>query len=127
MSRVDANAIAHHDRFANIDLLRGIVMVLMLLDHVRDFVHEHGLTRDPTDLQTTTPALFLTRWVSHFCAPVFVFLAGSSVRLQMLRGVPHRDVARGLVWRGLFFVALEVVVLRPLMWWNVDCSFVAHL
>lgn len=114
-------------RFANIDLLRGLVMVVMLLDHTRDFVHITGLTADPTDLRTTTPALFFTRWIAHYCAPVFVFLAGLSARLQVVRGTSVRDVAGGLVRRGLFFVALELLVLRPLIWFNLDWSFLAHL
>lgn len=114
-------------RFANIDLLRGLVMVVMLLDHTRDFVHIDGLTRDPTDLRTTTLGVYLTRWITHYCAPVFVFLAGLSARLQVVRGMSVRDVASGLVRRGLFLVALELLVLRPLIWFNLEWSFVAHL
>ena len=72
-------------RFANIDLLRGLVMIIMALDHTRDFVHIAGMTGNPLDLETTTPALFFTRWITHFCAPIFVFLAGSSAWFQSLR------------------------------------------
>ncbi len=113
-------------RLESIDLLRGLVMVWMLLDHARDFLHVEGLTGDPTAAATTTPALFLTRWITHFCAPTFVLLAGVSARLQALRGKPRRELARHLVVRGLFLVALELVVLRPLIWFHFDVGFLAH-
>src|SRR2546430_2016109 len=58
-------------RIDSIDLLRGIVMVIMMLDHTRDFVHSGGLLVDPTDLHQTTATLFFTRWITHFCAPAF--------------------------------------------------------
>jgi uncharacterized membrane protein len=124
---VEAPPTSPRARLDSIDLVRGVVMVLMLLDHARDFLHRDGLTADPTDPATTTPLLFLTRWVTHFCAPTFVFLAGMSARLRRLRGVPIASVSRELVARGLFLVALELVVLRPLIWFDLDPSFLAHL
>lgn len=114
-------------RLVSIDLLRGAVMIVMLLDHVRDFVHRDGLTVDPTDPGTTHAALFFTRWITHFCAPVFVFLAGTSGSLMLARGMSRRALAGFLLRRGLFLVAFELVVLRPLIWFNLDYSFVAHL
>src|SRR5688572_30981150 len=111
----------------SIDLVRGLVMVVMLLDHTRNFMHGDSIRFDPLDLSQTTVPLFLTRWVTHFCAPTFVFLAGTSARLQALRGVPMEKLSRFLWTRGLFLVALELVVLRPLIWFNLDLRMVALL
>ena len=57
------------ERIVSIDIVRGLVMIVMALDHVRDFFHSTALTADPLDLGTTTPVLFFTRWITHFCAP----------------------------------------------------------
>ena len=59
-------------RIQSVDILRGMVMIVMSLDHVRDFYHAGAYHFDPTDLTQTTPLLFLTRWITHFCAPVYV-------------------------------------------------------
>jgi uncharacterized membrane protein len=121
-----ADAPATRTRLGSIDLLRGLVMIVMVLDHTRDYVHTGGLVADPTNLATTTPMLFLTRWVTHYCAPVFVFLAGVGAYLQLSRGMTPRDLSRFLVTRGLWLIVLEFTVIRVTTWFNFDYSFMAN-
>lgn len=98
-------------RFAEIDMLRGLVIVLMALDHVRDYFHAGGFRVDPLDPATTTPILYLTRWVTHLCAPTFVFLAGLSAFLQARKGKTGLLLSRFLLTRGLWLIFLEATVL----------------
>ncbi len=109
---VDAPSPPRRARVDSVDLLRGAVMVLMLLDHTREFVHRDAPLFDAVNLQRTTTALFLTRWVTHFCAPVFVLLAGVGVALQLQRGKSKRELSRFLVTRGLWLIVLEFTVIR---------------
>lgn len=115
-------------RINSIDLVRGIVMVVMLLDHTRDFVHRDVLQGfDPTDLSRTNVVLFFTRWITHFCAPVFVFLAGTSVYLQFARGKSKRDLSQFLITRGLWLVVLEFTLVRCAVFLNFDYRFLGVL
>jgi len=108
-----------------VDLVRGLVMVIMLLDHTREFVHSAALQFDPTDLAQTNVPLFLTRWITHFCAPAFVFLAGTGAYLQVMRGKPLGELRRFLVSRGLWLVFLELTVVRLFAFWDLDYSLLA--
>ena len=110
-------------RVHSVDLLRGVVMMVMLLDHTREFVHAGALQSDPTDPATTTVAVFLTRWVTHFCAPVFVFLSGVSIYLQRMGGKSKPELSRFLWTRGLWLVFLEFTVVRFGTVFNLDYSY----
>lgn len=94
-------------RIESIDILRGIVMIVMALDHARDYFHTSD---DPLNLQTTTTFLFFTRWITHFCAPVFVFLSGTSIYLQGLRKT-RKTLQSFLIKRGLWLVFVEAVII----------------
>lgn len=128
MSTMTARVVAQpRTRIESIDLLRGLVMIVMVLDHTRDYVHRLGAFGDPTDLATTTFMLFMTRWITHFCAPAFVFLAGVSACLQRAKGTSARDLSQFLWTRGLWLVLLEFTVVRFGSWFNVDYTFLGVL
>jgi uncharacterized membrane protein len=99
-------------RVDSIDALRGTIMIIMALDHVRDMIHRAAMSSSPTDLAVTTPILFLTRWITHFCAPVFMFTAGLGVYFWWQRGRTKGQLSKYLATRGLWLVFLEVTVMR---------------
>jgi len=104
-------------RIESIDLLRGVIIMLMALDHSHDFFGD--LTSNAVDLTTTTAALFFTRWITHICAPVFFLLTGTGAYL-MGRRMTKTALARFLVTRGLWLIFLELVVMRFALQFNFD-------
>lgn len=106
---VEGRKINH--RVVSIDILRGLVMILMALDHTRDFFHINAWTDDPLNLASTTPALFLTRWITHFCAPVFVFLAGTSCWFQSITK-SKKILSTFLIKRGIWLIIVEIILIN---------------
>ncbi len=109
------------ERLESVDLLRGLVIVIMALDHVRDFwsfpvvvdpVTHQQVVADPTNLLQTNPALFFTRWITHFCAPTFIFLAGTSAYLSRPRWRSRSELSWFLLTRGVWLAFLELTVIR---------------
>ena len=98
-------------------------MIIMALDHTRDMFHITALTQDPLNPETTTPILFFTRWVTHFCAPVFVFLTGTSVYLQSLRK-SKKELGMLLLKRGLWLILVEVVIMSFALSFDPSYSFI---
>ena len=96
MPTVATGPAANRLRLDAIDVVRGAVMILMVLDHTRLLVHADGLTGHPLDLATTTVPLYLTRWVTHLCAPAFVLCAGLGIGLRRLLFRVPRSPLRGV-------------------------------
>src|SRR3954470_6473741 len=99
-------------RLKSIDAVRGAIMIIMALDHVRDMIHRGAMSSSPTDLATTTPLLFMTRWITHFCAPVFMFTAGLGAFFWWQNGRTRRQLSTFLATRGLWLMVLELTVMR---------------
>jgi len=96
-------------RILSIDILRGAIMLIMAIDHVREYFHIHAVDDDPTNLLTTTPFLFFTRWITHFCAPGFLFLSGISAFIAGSKK-SGKEQAVFLMKRGLWLVIAEIVI-----------------
>lgn len=110
-------------RLDSLDLLRGLVVMLMALDHVREFMTMVPFV--PLDPAKTSPSLYLTRWVTHFCAPVFIFLAGTSAFLYQQRGRSRGEVSRFLLTRGFWLIVLNFTVVWFLGWsWSFSLKFI---
>lgn len=116
------------NRVNSIDLLRGLIMIIMALDHTRDYFHIPAFLFSPTDLTQTTPAIFFTRWITHFCAPAFVFLSGISININLRkRGKPA--LVRYLLTRGFWLIFLDLTILRFGFFFNFyyDMTFLSIL
>ncbi|MES2331738.1 MAG: heparan-alpha-glucosaminide N-acetyltransferase domain-containing protein [Bacteroidota bacterium] len=107
-------------RIHSIDIARGLIMIIMALDHTRDFLHYPGLS--PTNMQTTTVMLFFTRWITHFCAPTFVFLSGVSVFLAGQRRT-KKELSSFLLKRGLWLILTDMLI----MGWLFTFDFQYHI
>ncbi len=115
--RPAADVVGARPRVESVDVVRGIIMIIMALDHVRDFFG--SLAANPTDLATTTAPLFFTRWITHICAPVFFLLTGTGAYLGLRRRT-RGELSRFLLTRGLWLIVLELVVVRFVMQFNFD-------
>ncbi|MBC7507938.1 MAG: DUF1624 domain-containing protein [Ferruginibacter sp.] len=107
-------------RITSIDLLRGLIMIIMALDHVRDYLYFGSFYFDPLDLEKTNGALFFTRWITHYCAPVFMLLAGTSAYLIGQKKT-KKELSVFLLKRGCWLVFLEMIVVN--FGWNFNIQF----
>lgn len=106
-------------RIKSIDIIRGFIMIIMALDHVRDLMHTNSITQSPTDLTTATPELFFTRWITHLCAPIFVFLAGTSAYISLKRNSDVAAAKSHLLKRGLWLILLEFTIVNLGMFFDL--------
>src|ERR1700712_995406 len=104
-------------RIHSIDIIRGLIMIIMALDHTRDFFHYAGPS--PTNMQTTTVILFFTRWITHFCAPTFVFLSGVSVFLAGQRRT-KKELSSFLLKRGLWLILSDLLIISLLFTFDLQ-------
>ncbi len=114
------NLTANNNRIESIDMLRGIVMIIMALDHVRDYFHFDSFLFSPTDIEHTTTGLFITRWITHLCAPTFIFLAGTSAYF-ITKKKSINNTSLFLVTRGIWLIILQLTLIR--FAWNFDPLF----
>jgi uncharacterized membrane protein len=108
------------NRVQSIDLLRGTVMIIMAIDHVRDYFHKSSFLYDPTNLDHTSVPIFFTRWITHFCAPVFMFLAGISSYLYGIKRT-RKELSFFLFTRGIWLVFVELFIIK--LGWAFNPSF----
>lgn len=109
-----------NNRQQSIDFLRGLVMVIMAIDHIRDLMLTSEISQEPTDLASTTPILFFTRWITHFCAPTFVFLSGVSAYLSSRKHHDWEATKQFLITRGLWLILLEFTIIGFGIWFDLQ-------
>jgi uncharacterized membrane protein len=107
-------------RSSAMDFARGLVMIIMALDHTRDLIHVSSIVQSPTNLATTTPILFFTRWITHLCAPAFVFLSGTSAYLSFKKKNNPAESKRFLLSRGIWLIILEFTIVNFGVWFDVQ-------
>jgi len=110
-------------RVSSIDILRGVIMLIMALDHVRDYFHAQAMIDQPTNLGNTTPQLFFTRWITHFCAPLFLFLSGISAFISGQRKTKN-ELSVFLIKRGLWLIVFEIFVMTFILSFNPTYSLI---
>jgi len=120
---MDAKISLSTHRIESIDFMRGLVMIIMALDHVRMYFGLGTWYSEPTNLATTTPLLFFTRWITHFCAPMFVFLAGTSAFLYGMKKANIKETAKYLLTRGLWLIFVELVIVNFAWTFDITYSF----
>jgi uncharacterized membrane protein len=98
------------DRIRSVDFVRGLVMIIMAIDHCRDLLGNDSITSGPTNLKTTTVALFFTRWITHLCAPTFVFLSGTSAYLSIQNQTNAAEARNFLFKRGLWLLIVNFTI-----------------
>src|SRR5579871_4777095 len=108
------------NRITSIDFLRGSIMIIMALDHVRDYLFSGSFLFDPLDLEKTNVPIFFTRWITHFCAPIFMLLAGTSAYI-MGQKKTKKELSVFLLKRGLWLIFLEMTVVN--FGWNFNINF----
>lgn len=123
MTSVSNGVLVEKPRISSIDIMRGLVMVIMALDHTRDYFHIDAFNFDPTDITKTSPSLFLTRWITHFCAPTFVLLSGVAARISFERKT-KKELSIFLLTRGLWLIVLELSVIRFSFVFNLYYDFI---
>ena len=117
---LSAKSVTNSYRALSLDILRGLIMIVMALDHVRDYFHADAFVYDPGNLEKTNVVLFITRWITHFCAPLFVLLSGTSAFLAG-RSMSKGELSRFLLKRGLLLIFIEILII------NFAWSFNIHL
>lgn len=110
-------------RINSIDFVRGLVMVIMTLDHVRDFFHETAMTQNPLNINTTYPGLFFTRWITHFCAPIFLFLSGLSAYIGSFKMSP-KEFSKHLIRRGFALIFIEILIVTFALSFNPNYNVI---
>jgi uncharacterized membrane protein len=113
-------ALPAFNRIDSIDLVRGLVMIIMALDHTREYMHITSVTQNPTDLSVTTSALFFTRWITHLCAPTFVFLSGTSAWLSYKKDGNVQKSRDFLMSRGIWLLILEFTLVNFALWFDLQ-------